>query len=402
MKFIIINKVKRPWILGFILLMLFYQCDKKTYNYVVKIPRDQRLELSEIVSDISYIPLEEKENVYMTVPYKILVHNNHFFVQSHSASRIVIFDSKGNVDGFLNRVGGDENSVKSVSDFCFCSIIDAILVADDSRNRILVYSASSNELMSSTTLNYRPMAMKCHEGRLYIFTSEYSHPIKVLNPENFELVDSIHISNKHMHWLPSHTPFFTNEENELLFVSFASDSLYNLSKPIKSVSFAQENWKNSNQISSEKMSEIIFNTGSNSTIEEAIIPMGYSSHIQNHIAIISLFKPGDLESLIVDFKSKRLYLFSKNMIRDTNLWMHGRMFMSFVRDDETYNYSFIIPDEKFVNMSKKYMEKYDDHISIALKELFEKTHLDTFQNPIVVKYRINFNPILNVGNRQSR
>jgi hypothetical protein len=228
----------------FFLSVAFITCSRNDIKVIDSIKRiditsksESAIEmLSDLASDIEYIPLQTNENSLVGDIFKIVASGNNLFIQN-SINEILCFDKTGKFLFKLNKTGRGPNEYKFIVDFDVSSDGKTLLIL--SGDKILLYNNSDSGFFFKKSLNLnRPVPSKIDmvPGTSNVLLSidpltgsEYSLNILIningdtlnLKPNyyKFKKVDKFTrgLSNESLHAYVGNTLYFKEEFSDTVF-----------------------------------------------------------------------------------------------------------------------------------------------------------------------------------------
>lgn len=166
-------------VLILVLLWLIFSCkqnQKSLYEFDPGKLEDNKISLSEIADDITYIPLDNSFPIGMIYRYKIT--NNSIFLSAKDVG-VLMFDIKGKLLRRIGSIGRGPGEYK----YCFSFTVDnnsGKTIVDNSGTSLVVYSSTGRFLRNISLKNYQgnPDVVEFYNSGLFIsFCVQYDDPV---------------------------------------------------------------------------------------------------------------------------------------------------------------------------------------------------------------------------------
>jgi hypothetical protein len=119
---------------------------------LVSEPETKISDISEIASEIEYIPLETNENTLIRSIDKVIIHENNIYVQDDH-SQVMCFNKAGKLMYKLNKVGRGPEEYVSLYDFDISS--DNKILAVLALNKIIIFINTGTEFKFQKNINLK-------------------------------------------------------------------------------------------------------------------------------------------------------------------------------------------------------------------------------------------------------
>jgi hypothetical protein len=145
-------------ILLFIFLCSCRRSDNQNTDGTIKVidlysePESEIIKVSDIATDLEYIPFQTTDNSLVKSITKIVTRDNNIYIKN-SFDEILCFDKKGNFLYKLNKTGRGPGEYTFISDFDISSDNKILIVL--SSGNILLFNNTGTEFIFSKSINFR-------------------------------------------------------------------------------------------------------------------------------------------------------------------------------------------------------------------------------------------------------
>lgn len=167
------------------------QNDKTSNEIIIETKLENKINISEIFSDVSYVKLES--NIHSTIGSigKMIVHDNKFYILDIKTSKILVFDLNGKYIFQISKQGRGPGEYLDVEDFLVDSVSNKIEILDDGNQKILIYDKIGNYLNERKHTFWADQFSKLSENAYLIFFNNYPNQPNVEESFNVLIVDSL-------------------------------------------------------------------------------------------------------------------------------------------------------------------------------------------------------------------
>ncbi len=337
------------------------------------------------ITDIQYIPLRPDVKAYPAGIRQLLYHNQYFIMLCYQRGAIYFYDHSGVFQFMISPTGSGPLEFASAQDIALYDN-NTLIICDNTLSKILKLDIPSQQITADWRVNSPPFSIICHRNYIYMICNDPEGSIKMVKDFNFDRIQSFVKPGPLFNLIASPKPFQIYQDTVFINVGF-TDTIYYATPKGQIQPFAAIG-QGESALSGASVADVqnaIFarDAASTNRLQNRLVPSGFFSSVGNKW-VIPLFI--DLKYIIYNKNNNSLIVASKNALPEALLLSTAPFPMVYNQDTEGYLYSALLPTPAFYERLLKLPA--DAPIRKAAEQglgvFFQD---DTFENPVIVKWR---------------
>ncbi|HMP25016.1 MAG TPA: 6-bladed beta-propeller [Saprospiraceae bacterium] len=337
------------------------------------------------ITDIQYIPLRPDAKAYPSGIRQLLYHKQYFIMLCYQRGAIYFYDHSGVFQFMVSPTGAGPLEFASAQDIALYDN-NTLLICDNTLSKILRFDIVSQQITEDWRVSSPPFSIICHRNYIYMICNDPEGSIKMVKDFNFDQVQSFVKPGPLFNLIASPKPFQIYQDTVFINVGF-TDTIYYATPQGLIQAFAAIG-QGESALSGAAVADVqnaIFarDAASTNRLQNRLVPSGFLSSVGNKW-IIPLFI--DLNYIIYDKTNNIPAIASRNALPEALLLSTAPFPMIYNQDAEGYLYSTLLPTPSFYEKLLKLPA--DAPIRKAAEQglgIFFQN--DTFENPVIVKWR---------------
>ncbi|MFT4566641.1 MAG: hypothetical protein ACI9FN_001602 [Saprospiraceae bacterium] len=380
---------------SFLLLLFLFACNQKDgflqEEELIMLSAnisDRQIELSELISTIEYVPLEESSHSLVVPRFHSAVFYEEYMLLlplGPSMNRILVYGKDGRYMQTIKSTGMGPLGFNKISSFAKKNEKE-LLISDLTKRTIYTVSVPEFVVTKELKVDFSITGIYFQDDLTLALTYENeAGMLRVLDTEMNIVKSAINYPADVYNLIPGRSPF-SAWENSVLLNATLSDTIYRIFPSSNIEAYAKIGDINSTIVGLNDTDDIDFHLFDKRDItfsaeSSFLFPYGFLTTYMNFSFIPLL----NTRCLLWNMETNSSVLIDASSIKDYSL-IHDGFIKSLNSENSSEIITTIVLTHTFYENAMKYVDKNNNHISHELQELLTKYPKGTsFENPILVK-----------------
>ncbi len=364
--------------------------DSKLHYLDVDNAKKVTIDALDIIKEIEYIPIPEQEGLYINNIERIRQNKDYFFLKSVHQSYIFAVSKQGELKFKIDDIGQGPYQYSNLTDFTI-EENNFLYLTERSNQKTLKFDIDKRKVIDEWQFkSTNARAIKNFKNNLYFVTVDRDNGFfyEVKN-EDFDNIRKFVKKPFIFNTIPSIKPMVSTQDTIFFNVGFTDTIYYSVGDGILPYAVTLNSFGDLTE-EEIKIFETNYFVERNFTEEQKRIKVhfGHLTIVDNYW-IMGMWQP---QGMLVWNRDNNKQFFVKSKIDNYKLIANWNFLDILDTDDSGYCYSRITLDDNFYKTAEKVMKSNNMAAKNALQKLLEKYPQGSgYENPVIVKWKLNFN-----------